>query len=58
MKKEAVYLDTSVVSACYDARAKERQEETLKFWQEILPGYEGCISEITVAEINNTRQPD
>jgi len=33
MKKELLYLDTSVVSAYYDRRAKERQEITTKFWK-------------------------
>ena len=39
MKKESLYLDTSVPSAYYDARAKERQEATIKFWKEIVPHY-------------------
>ncbi len=56
MKKESVYLDTSVVSAYYDERAEERQEATIRFWKEILPMYEACISQTTVEEINNTKE--
>lgn len=46
MKKETLYLDTSVPSAYYDERAKERQDATIKFWKEVLPNYQGYISEI------------
>ncbi|MFH1901250.1 MAG: PIN domain-containing protein, partial [Candidatus Omnitrophota bacterium] len=56
MDKEKLYLDTSVISAYYDQRVKERQKETIKFWKKILPGYEIYISEITVREIANTKQ--
>ncbi|MEK6690506.1 MAG: PIN domain-containing protein [Nitrospirota bacterium] len=55
MKKETLYLDTSVPSAYYDKRAKERNEATIKFWKEILPNYKIYISEITVDELENTR---
>lgn len=55
MKKETLYLDTSVVSAYYDARAKERQEATIKFWEDIVPNYKVFISEITVSELENTK---
>jgi len=55
MKKEFVYLDTSVLSAYYDKRTKERQEITIKFWKQTLPAYQVCISEITIEELENTR---
>jgi predicted nucleic acid-binding protein len=55
-KIENVYLDTSVVSAYYDNKAKERQEATIKFWKEILPLYQVYISEVTVKEIDATRK--
>ena len=55
MKKEIVYLDTSVLSAYYDKRTKERQEITVKFWNHTLPTYQVCISEITIEELENTR---
>lgn len=55
MKKETLYLDTSVPSAYYDERAKERQDATIKFWKEVLPNYQGYISEITVEELEDTK---
>ena len=33
MKKETLYLDTSVISAYCDERAIEQQETTVKFWE-------------------------
>lgn len=39
MKKELLYLDTSVISAYYDDKARERQEVTIKFWEEVIPLY-------------------
>ncbi|MDD3807418.1 MAG: type II toxin-antitoxin system VapC family toxin, partial [Candidatus Marinimicrobia bacterium] len=50
-----LYLDTSVPSAYYDERAKERQDATIKFWKEVLPNYQGYISEITVEELEDTK---
>ena len=55
MKKETLYLDTSVPSAYYDERAKDRKEATLRFWKEVLPNYQGYISEITVEELEDTK---
>lgn len=55
MKKETLYLDTSVVSAYYDGRAKERQVATIKFWEDIVYNYKVFISEITVNELGNTK---
>lgn len=55
MKKETLYLDTSVPSAYYDKRAKERQEATIKFWEEVLSNYQCHISEITVEELKETK---
>ena len=55
MKKETLYFDTSVVSAYYDDRTKERQEATIKFWEDILPKYKVFVSEITVNELENTK---
>lgn len=57
-KEKSLYLDTSVVSAYYDKRTEERREATVKFWKEILPEYHVCISETTVEEINDTKDPD
>jgi predicted nucleic acid-binding protein len=55
MKKETLYLDTSVASAYYDERAKERMEVTIKFWKEILPHYKTYVSEVTVNELEDTK---
>ena len=56
MAKESLYLDTSVASAYYDKKVKERQKETIKFWDEILPQYEVYISEITIEELASTKE--
>jgi len=55
MKRDTLYFDTSVLSAYYDQRAKERQEATIKFWKEVLPNYQCYISEITVEELKDTK---
>ncbi|MCX5809409.1 MAG: type II toxin-antitoxin system VapC family toxin [Proteobacteria bacterium] len=55
MEKETVYLDTSIISAYYDKRSKDRQEATIKFWNEILLNYKVYISEITIQELSNTK---
>lgn len=55
MKKETLYLDTSVISAYYDERAKERRASTIKFWEKVIPSYKVFVSEITVAELENTK---
>ena len=33
MKRETLYFDTSVLSAYYDERAKERRDATITFWE-------------------------
>ncbi len=55
MKKVTLYLDTSVPSAYYDERAKDRQDATIKFWEDVLPNYKVYISEITVKELEDTK---
>ena len=55
MKKETLYLDTSVISAYYDARAKERRDATINFWENVAINYKVFISEITVSELESTR---
>lgn len=55
MKKESLQLDTSVPSAYYDERAQERKDATIKFWKEVLPHYQICVSNITVKELNDTK---
>jgi len=55
MKREKIYLDTSVPSAYFDKRTRERQKATVKFWNEVLPNYQTYISDITVEELENTK---
>ncbi len=55
MKKESIYLDTSISSAYFDSRIKERQEATIRFWKEILPHYIVYISEFVVEELENIK---
>ena len=55
MKKESIYLDTSISSAYFDSRIKERQEATIRFWKEILPHYIVYISELVVEELENIK---
>ena len=49
--KKKIYLDTSVISAYYDARQPERMALTQDFWRNINQ-YEVCVSQIVVAEID------
>ena len=58
LKKESIYLDTSVPSAFYDKRSRERQEVTIKFWNEKLPKYDIHISDLTIEESKNTKDED
>jgi len=52
-KKLKVYLDTSVISALFDAQNPERRSLTEAFFA-ILKDFEPYVSEITVAEIERT----
>jgi predicted nucleic acid-binding protein len=54
MKRETLYFDTSVLSAYYDERTKERQYATTQFWENVLPNYKVYISDITVKELEDT----
>ena len=54
MPKAKVYLDTTVPSAYFDARALERQELTREFWAERLPNFEVMISGVVLDEIRAT----
>ena len=55
MKRESIYLDTSVPSAFYDKRSVVRQEATIKFWNDKLPLYDIHISDLTIEELKNTK---
>jgi len=55
MRRETLYFDTSVPSAYYDERVKDRQDATIKFWKDVLPNYKVYISEVTVKELEDTK---
>lgn len=55
MRRETLYFDTSVPSAYYDEGVKDRQDATIKFWKDALPNYKVYISEVTVRELEDTK---
>ncbi|MEW6619010.1 MAG: type II toxin-antitoxin system VapC family toxin [bacterium] len=56
MKKESLYLDTSVPSAYYDERVMWRLAYTREWWRDELSKYDIFISEIVIAEIRGTEE--
>lgn len=54
MKRTAIYLDTSVVSAYFDERAPERRWMTREFWGSRLSAFEASISELVDQEVAET----
>ena len=54
MKKLKVYLDTTVPSAYFDARALDRKQLTRAFWFDRLPDFDPVISNIVLSEIHDT----
>jgi hypothetical protein len=54
--KANVYLDTTVISALFDARTPERQAQTKNFWSRIGE-YNIFISELVIDEIRGAAQP-
>lgn len=54
MKKLKVYLDTTVPSAYFDARAPDRERLTRTFWLDRLPNFDPVISNIVLSEIHDT----
>jgi len=55
MKKESVYLDTSVPSAYYDERELSKMEITRQWWDKELKKYDVFVSVITIAELMKTK---
>ena len=52
MKKQKIYLDTSVISYLHQEDAPEKMRDTLKLWEILKKGrYEICISNIVMNEI-------
>src|SRR4030042_237602 len=56
MKSNSLYLDTSVLSAYYDERNKEIRTITLYFFDKKLKEFDPFISEITVRELQKTKE--
>ena len=56
MKRDKIYLDTSVISAYFDSNLKQRQEDTKRFFKDVVPKYKVYVSEITVRELNETKE--
>jgi predicted nucleic acid-binding protein len=52
-----VYLDTSVISALFDEKNPERKSLTEAFIERVA-NFEAYVSEITLAEIERTPDPD
>lgn len=55
-QKLKIYLDTSVISAYFDDRQKERMKLTQESWQKIKK-FEIFISEVTLKELQDTTDP-
>ncbi|RLD17096.1 MAG: hypothetical protein DRI36_04695 [Caldiserica bacterium] len=55
MRKSKLYLDTSVISAYFDKRKKERQVITKRWFRFSFARYHIFISEIVLFEINATK---
>ena len=52
MRKQKIYLDTSVVSYLYQEDSPEKMHDTLKLWEIFKSNrYEVCISNIVMNEI-------
>ena len=56
MKKLRLYLDTSVISHLDQPDAPEKMADTLRLWDKVSE-YEICLSEITIAEIDDCQEP-
>lgn len=57
MPKIKVYLDTSVVSAYFDNREPFRKDLTIKWWKNKIKGFDKCISNVTLNELKQDREP-
>ena len=56
--KEKVYFDTSVPSAHFDVRTKERMEATKEFWQHKVGAYELYVSTLVIDELSQVTSKD
>lgn len=58
MRKESIYLDSSVPSAYFDTRVPWRIDYTRQWWHEELPQYNVFISPTVIVEINRTQDEE
>jgi hypothetical protein len=58
MKKESIYLDTSVPNACLDIRCPERMAITKIFWNTMFDSFQVYISEYTLIELGRTEDQE
>ena len=54
MKKNKIYLDTSIISFLFADDSPEFKDLTLEFFEKYSKYYELYISEIVILEINKT----
>ena len=58
VKKNKIYLDTSVISCLHAPETPERMADTLLFWEDLKADvYDVYISDITIDEINDCPEP-
>jgi len=58
LKKQKIYLDTSVVSHLQAPDTPEKMLDTIKLWEDIKNSkYEVYISNVTIGEINDCNEP-
>jgi predicted nucleic acid-binding protein len=54
MRKQRIYLDTSVISHLYAPDTPEKMADTLRLWEQIQTGdYEVVLSEVVFIELEN-----
>ncbi|MBU2436472.1 MAG: type II toxin-antitoxin system VapC family toxin [Candidatus Omnitrophica bacterium] len=51
MKRETIYIDTSIPSAYFDLREPEKMAITRQFWKDVGQRYKLYLSNITIAEL-------
>ena len=58
MKKQRIYLDTSVISHLDQQDATDKMDDTLLLWEEIKQGiYDVYLSQVTMVELLGNTQP-
>ena len=58
MRKQRIYLDTSVISHLYAPDTPEKMEDTLRLWEQIRAGeYEVVLSQVVFDELAKCDEP-